>query len=232
MPELQVIEEVQKLSEESSSYEDQINAMTVAMVDLDEDAFYKIVDSDIARFGFEKTMTAIIYPFLKKIGILWITNTINPAQEHFIAHLVRQKLIVAIDNCAMNPETPLFLLFLPEDELHELSILFANYILRARGIRTVYFGQSVPLSALEEVYHTLNPDYIFTVMTTVPEPSQVQPYVNSLSQKFENSKILLTGVQVIGNEIECKDNTFILNQFEDLIALAKQIQEKELTNSL
>jgi DNA-binding transcriptional MerR regulator len=223
----QIAEEVKKLSEESTSFDDQINAMTLAMIDLDEEKFNSVINTDVARFGFEKTMIEIIYPFLKKIGILWITNSINPAQEHFISHLVRQHLIVATNKCKQDKDAPLFLLFLPEGELHELGLLFANFILRSRNIRTIFFGQSVPLNALEEVYYNLKPEYIMTIMTTVPDPYEVQNYVDSLSKKFSNSTVFITGVQVVGNDIECAENIRILNQFEDLGVFVEDLQKSE-----
>ena len=122
---------------------------------------------------------------MRKIGILWLTNSINPAHEHFISHLVRQKLIAATDILDQKKEGPLFLLFLPEGELHELGILFANYLLRSLGVRTIFFGQSVPLNAIEEVFHKLDPDFILTAMTTAPPSSEVQQYVDALGKKFK-----------------------------------------------
>ncbi|MEQ9302640.1 MAG: MerR family transcriptional regulator, partial [Marinoscillum sp.] len=89
--------EVLKLTERNLRYPEQIHALTISMVDLDEDRFNKIISSNILKLGFEKTMMNVIYPFLSKIGILWQTSAINPAQVHFISNLVRQKLIAAID---------------------------------------------------------------------------------------------------------------------------------------
>merc|ERR1712159_239380 len=102
------------------------------MVDLDEERFEKIISSNILKLGFEKTMLNIIYPFLSKIGILWQTGSINPGQEHFISNLIRQKLIVAIDGqyVSRGGGAKKFLLYLPEGELHELSLLFSNYLIR------------------------------------------------------------------------------------------------------
>jgi MerR family transcriptional regulator, light-induced transcriptional regulator len=211
-------QEVQKLSLANKSFEDQVTALSVAMIDLDEGYFNKIVDSNVKQIGFELTMIKIIYPFLQKIGILWMTNSINPAQEHFISHLVRQKLIVATDELKVPKNGPLFVLFLPEAELHELGLLFANFILRSRGVRTLYFGQIVPLKALEEVYHNVNPEFLFTCITSSPSSKEVQSYINSLSQKFGDSTILITGLQVIGAGLSPSSNVEQISRFEDLIS--------------
>lgn len=226
MPHDQILEEVQKLHESTTSLHDQVNTMTIAMIDLDEQTFSEILDQHTENFGFEAVMKDLVYPFMSKIGILWITDSINPAQEHFITHLVRQKLMVATDRCmATDSTSPLFLLFLPEGEWHELGILFANYILRSRGIKTIYFGQSVPLNALEEVYYSLNPKYIMVSATTIPDPAEIQGYVDALARKFSDSTILITGAQVVGNDIACAPNTQILNQYDDLIQIVDSINK-------
>ena len=216
MNDREIHEAVHDICKYSESLSDQIYSLTNSMVDIDELAFLEILNRNIERYGFEKVMTEIVYPFMNKVGVLWLTNSINPAQEHFISNLVRQTLIVKTSEVAIHPEQPLFLLFLPEKEPHELGILYANYLLRANGIRTVFFGQSVPLDALEEAYHKLEPAYILTAMITAPDPSNVQQYVNLLGSKFKDSRVLITGPRVVAQDIEISDNMTILNSFHDL----------------
>lgn len=223
MPEDVLADEVRKIEFEDLSHEDQISALTLAMIDLDEKSFASLLELSIEKMGFEKTMVEIIYPFMRKIGILWLTNAINPAQEHFISQLVRQKLIVATDHTQTNENGPLFLLFLPEGELHELGLLYANFLLRSRGARTVFFGQTVPLEALEEVYHKLNPDYLMTSITTSPESKDVQQYIKRLGTRFKNSIVYITGSRVVGQDIEIPTNVSVLNQFEDLNQITRDI---------
>ncbi|MDE0472718.1 MAG: MerR family transcriptional regulator [Ekhidna sp.] len=216
MNDREIHEAVHDICKYSESLSDQMHSLTNSMVDIDELAFLEVLNRNIERYGFEKVMTEIVYPFMNKVGILWLTNAINPAQEHFISNLVRQTLIVKTNEVAIHPEQPLFLLFLPEKELHELGILYANYLLRENGIRTVFFGQSVPLEALEEAYHKLEPAYILTAMITAPDPSNVQQYVNLLGSKFKDSRVLITGPRVVAQDIEILDNMTILNSFHDL----------------
>ena len=187
--------EVLKLTELNLRYPEQIHALTISMVDIDEERFEKIISTNILKLGFEKTMMNIIYPILNKIGILWQTGAINPAQEHFISNLVRQKLIVAIDGQYTVPagKSKKYVLYLPEGELHELSLLFADFLIKSRNNKTIYLGQSLPIMDLEAVYDIHKPDYLLSVLTTVPGPSDVQSYVNLLSEKFPDCQILLTG---------------------------------------
>lgn len=214
--------EVMAISDKKLNYPDQIHALTISMIDLDEERFEKIISTNILQFGFENTMIHIIYPFLSRIGTLWITGSIGPAQEHFITNLVRQKIIVAIDGQVMrrNENSKKYILFLPEGELHEISLLFAHYIIRSRHNQVVYLGQSLPFSELEFAYNIHKPDCIFTAITSVPSNHEVQPYVNRLASTFPDAKILLTGYQIVGQDIETGSNITIINKIEDLMAAA------------
>lgn len=213
--------EVVKISDRQLNYPDQIHALTITMIDLDEERFEKIISTNILQFGFENTMIHIIYPFLSRIGTLWVTGSVGPAQEHFIINLIRQKIIVAIDGqvSKQRPDGKKYMLFLPEGELHEISLLFANYIIRARYNKVVYLGQSLPFNELVFAYNLHKPDYIFSALTSVPSNSDVQPFVNKLMRTFPESHILLTGYQVVGQDIQTDDNATIINNIDDLIRL-------------
>lgn len=214
--------EVMTISDQKLNYPDQIHALTISMIDLDEERFEKIISTNILQFGFENTMIHIIYPFLSRIGTLWVTGSIGPAQEHFITNLIRQKVIVAIDGQVVKqtPKSKKYLLFLPEGELHEMGLLFANYMIRARNNKVVYLGQSLPFNEIEFAYKLHKPDYIFTTITSVPSSSDVQPYVDKLASHFPESTILLTGYQIVGQDIQAAENVTIINKIEDLMALA------------
>ncbi|CCH56394.1 transcriptional regulator, MerR family [Fibrisoma limi BUZ 3] len=214
--------EVIKISDKQLNYPDQIHALTISMIDLDEERFEKIVSTNILQFGFENTMIHIVYPFLSRIGTLWVTGSIGPAQEHFITNLIRQKIIVAIDGqvSKQRPNGKKYMLFLPEGELHEISLLFANYIIRARYNKVIYLGQSLPFNELVFAYNVHKPDYIFTAITSVPSNNEVQPYVDRMAKSFPESHLLFTGYQIVGQDISMPHNATIINQIEDLIRIA------------
>ena len=213
--------EVMRLTERNHKFPDQMHALTLAMVDLDEDRFEKIMATNILKLGFENTMLKIVYPFLTKIGALWQTGAINPAQEHFISNLIRQKLIVAIDGQFEHKgdEANKFLLFLPEGELHELSLLFASYLIKSRKHKVIYLGQSLPFAGLESMYHACHPDYLLTVITTTPNQRSVQGYISKLSDFSSHSTVFVSGYQVIGQDLQLPSNVQLFNQMEDLILL-------------
>jgi len=216
-------EKVSTIVDEEASYADQVYALTMAMVEMDEEKFEKMISISIIKFGFEKLMVEIIPPFLQKIGTLWQTGAINPAQEHFISNLIRQKLIVAIDGQNVSPEGRKFILFLPEGELHEISLLFANYILRSRGHIVIYLGQSLPFKDLEIVYDLHKPDYILAILTTSQSLNKVKSFVEKLTSSFK-AKILMAGGQAVKHDLKTTDKITIFKNLQELIDFAENCE--------
>lgn len=215
--------EVLAISDKQLNYPDQIHALTIAMIDIDEERFEKIMSTNILQFGFENTMVNIIYPFLSRIGTLWVTGSIGPAQEHFITNLIRQKIIVAIDGQIIKPnaDSKKYILYTPEGEFHEIPLLFANFILRARHNKVIYLGQSMPFSELQFICQHHKPDCLFTVITSTPGQDEIQQYINRLGESFPDIKTLLTGYQVIGQGIELSENQEIISNVRQLMEFAE-----------
>lgn len=207
----------------SGDFQSQIKALTVAMIELDEEQFEKVMSTNILQIGFEKTMINIVYPFLMRVGTLWTTDAINPSQEHFMTNLIRQKIIVAIDGQVSRPDeqTPRYMLYLPSGELHEISLLFSYYLLKARGNRVVYLGQSLPLDDLEEAFKIHEPDFILTLITSVPGAG-VQSYLDNLAEKFPETTVLVSGYQIVGQYIQPADNVVTLAKVQDLVSFAEE----------
>ena len=143
-----------------------VNELVQEMVDLNIEKLEKILANYISLRGIEKTVIHIIFPFLEKIGLLWVTGHINPAQEHLVTNVIRQKLIVAIETAITHLKVDkTVLLFLPEGEHHELGLLFMYYMLKNRGIQTIYLGANVPVKDVAYVARLKKPDIVFTHLT-------------------------------------------------------------------
>ena len=223
MTEEELRKEVVSLSEKTHDASDKIHALTLCMMDLDEGKFEYLLSQSIKQVGFENTMLKVIFPFLNKVGVFWLAGSVNPAQEHFITHLIRQKIIAAIDSLKPNyTEGKKYMLFLPEGEWHEISLLFANYLLRSRKQRTSYLGQTLPLKDLEEAYRLYSPDFLFSIITSTPSFHYVQNYINELSRNFPNTKVLLSGSQVVGQGLETPENVVIFAKIEDLFEFIEE----------
>ena len=216
-------EEVMRLTDRSLTHDDQIHALTICMIEMDEERFDKILSTNILKLGFEQTMLNVIYPFMSKIGILWQTGAICPAHEHFMSNLVRQKLIVAIDGQIQKQGGKKFLLFLPEEEHHEISILFASYLIKSKGHKVIYLGQSTPNDDLLSVYKLHQPEYLFTVITTSTSSEYLQDYIHALSERFTSARILITGYQVLGQDLSFPANVSQLSYIRDIIDLLEEL---------
>jgi DNA-binding transcriptional MerR regulator len=220
----EMFEEVTRISEKTTSFADQIYALTLSMIDLDEQRFEKIISTNTLKIGFERTMMNVINPFLSKIGIMWLTDSINPAQEHFITNLIRQKLMVAIDGQypTIDDKAAKYMLFLPDGELHELNLLFASYLIKARQNKVIYLGQSMPVNDLQMAYEVYQPDYLLTVLTSRPKDMSAQEYLEQLSEQFPESEILVSGGQVIGQDLTLPENVSPITSLNHLIRFSEE----------
>jgi DNA-binding transcriptional MerR regulator len=194
MGELELKEKILSLPSQLAQQERVINELIQCMVDLNGNRLEDILDKYIASKGIERTITQIIFCFMDKIGILWLTNHINPAQEHLVSNIVRQKLIVGI-NSVNSPMTcnKTLLLFLPEGEYHELGLLFVHYLLKCRGASVVYLGCNIPIHDIEYVVKLKKPDYLFSHLTSVPHKFNFDKFISTISKRFPGTPIVISG---------------------------------------
>ncbi len=210
---------INNLSSIDIKYEALVNDLTRAMIDVDEDRFEKIIATGILQYGLPKTMLHIIYPFLVKIGVMWLTSNVNPAQEHFITNLIRQKIIVAIDGQIpkYNECSKHYLLYLPEGELHEISLLFLTYLLKSKNHRITYLGMSVPLNDVVEVVQHKKPDAIYTIFTSFPKEDNLEPYIKNISEKFNDTPVYISGIRLTDFRKAPPKNIRFLHTLEEVL---------------
>lgn len=194
MNELEIRDRILSLSQVQAQQERIINELIQSMVDMDLEEFESTLDNYIMARGIERTITQIIFPFLEKIGILWSTNHINPAQEHLVTNIIRQKLIVGIESINTHMQiNRTILLFLPEGEHHELGLLFIFYLLRSRGIKVIYLGANVPVSDVEYVVKIKNPDFIYAHLTSVANNFNFEKFLNNITLKVKPVPVIVSG---------------------------------------
>jgi MerR family transcriptional regulator, light-induced transcriptional regulator len=194
MPEAELKEKILSLNGQEALQERVVNELIQHMVDLDIEKLEMVIDRYIASRGIEKTITQIIFPFMEKIGILWLTNHINPAQEHLVTNIVRQKLIVGIEGVVTSLRVDkTILLFLPEGEYHEIGLLFVNYLLRSRGANVIYLGANVPLADVEYVVKLKKPDYMFSHLTTAAHRFNFDKFLAGVTKRFTGTPVVISG---------------------------------------
>ncbi len=234
MTRAEIAEKVSDISEIDFDYDTQLDALTIAIIEMDEYKFDRILSTNIDQIGFERTMMQIIYPFLERLSLLWLTGSINPVQEHFMGYLLRQKVIVAIDKepLVSGKDIKKFIIYLPEGERQELSLLFMHYLLKVRRHQVIYLGQDITLDDLRDAYNVHKPDYIFTMLNEPILKSSVQQYVDRLATDFDNAKILLSGYQVVTKDIELSANVTVLPSLDDTIDYVENINVSAFEKSV
>ncbi len=222
MSEAEMATHILHLSESQFDFPEQIQALTVAMLDLDEAKFQLLTNNMVQTHGFESYMLHVVNPFMRRLGTLWLSGSVGPVHEHFISHLIRQKIIANIDqqDLSLKPDAKKVLLYLPEGELHEIGLLFANYVFRARKHSVIYLGQSLPYVDLQLAYEIHQPDYVFSVFTSQPHAEEIDSYLAQMATDFPNSKVILTGYQILQPGREVPSNIQLLFDYQALIDLA------------
>jgi len=170
-----------------------INELVKEMIGLQTEKFEEIITRYIKDHGIEKAVKEIIFLFLERIGILWQTGHIMPAQEHFVSNIIRQKLIVAIDSVPCNPRGKPCILFLPEGEYHELGLLFLSYLVKNHGGRTIYLGANVPMKDVESVIATMRPEIAFVHLTSNPSKFSFEKFLRAVEQRNGNIPTIISG---------------------------------------
>lgn len=195
-----------------------VNELIQLMVDLDTTGFEKSIDKQITAGGIEKTIIRIIFPFFERIGILWQTGHINPAQEHLISNIIRQKLIVGIDQAKpLIKIKKSFLLFLPEREHHELGLLLVYYLLKRRGAEVFYIGANVPLKDAQFVADIKKPDFIYLHLTSSSPGFDFQKFLSQASEKMARAKIIVSGYVTHGYKKALPKNVEFKHSLPELV---------------
>ena len=189
-----VVENVLSLTDSEAKEHLLINTLLECMVDYDMEKFEVLLDNAFSVSGVEKTILKIIFPFLEKVGILWLTNHVNPAQEHLVSNIIRQKIIVGIDAVKLKQKRPVTVcLFLPESEYHELSLLLVFYLMKKKGINVIYLGAHTPFKELDNVLHYKKPDYLYTHITSASQNFNFEKFLSQIHKQFGNYQCIVSG---------------------------------------
>ncbi len=177
---------INELVAEKGKYHEAINQFKVAMLTFDQDLFNQTYQKLMVQWAFREVFNEIFIPLLDLIGMLWQTGTIIPAHEHFISQLIENKLHINIEKIQNPPKRNdrTFVLFLPENEVHNLGILYIQYELLLKGYHTIYLGPSIPvdnLKILQTLYHPLT---FVTQFTVAPSVEVTEAYIQELETEL------------------------------------------------
>lgn len=172
-----------------------ISQLIEASVDIDVAKFESVLNTCFSKNTVEHAIQKVVYPYLKKIGFLWVTDHVIPAQEHFTSNIIRAKILVEIDALPIvtKPHARKVILFTPVNEFHEIPLLFIQYLLKKNGQKVIYFGENVPLENIETYTTIKSADVLHFHLITNLSGFTCNDYVTSLTNKFPNKKIVISG---------------------------------------
>jgi len=216
---------VRQIALENNSENISINALKLAMVNFDVGMFdskYKIL---LENKGFEYVFFNIFIPLMTELGILWQTGAICPSHEHFVTSLIKQKIHVQtekIQNKKFIKElSPKFVIFLPDNEIHELSILYLNYLILSKGFQTIFLGQSIPIKSLNTLLSQNEELHFITYITVQPAKSDISNYIKLFYEsiiKGRKNKLSIFGPQIKNLTFQqVPENIFIFNDPETFV---------------
>lgn len=193
-----VREIVAKNSEKSHA----LNSLKLAMLNFDQSLFLQTYNSLLKERSFTQIFNEVFIPFLNELGLLWQTNTISPAHEHFVSNLIKQKIYIHTEQVQLNEPTKkdqVFVLFLPENEIHEIGLLYINYELANKGYKTIYLGQTMPIESLVDLLKYYSNIRFISYFTVSPMLNELEDYFNRFKEVLDmspGSKLYALGHQI------------------------------------
>jgi DNA-binding transcriptional MerR regulator len=199
-----------------------IDKFILALVEMDEPLFHRTLSELTQEFGLVLTFKDYLIPFLERIGVMWRVGSINPSQEHFMSVLIRQKIIAEIDQLGIpKKEGKTIMLYLPEHEQHEISLLFYQYYLRSKGYYTVYLGQGIPYDALILSIERVKPDALLTSWIGCVDSNFMINYFENLKKDSNNLPVFAGGAQIGAHKYELDE---LIHPFKDQDELSAHLE--------
>ncbi|MBQ4822652.1 MerR family transcriptional regulator [Aquimarina sp. MMG016] len=219
----EINEYVRRIVSDNSTKNQAINSFKIAMLNYDLELFLSTYEQLSEKRTFRQVFCDVFIPLLTEIGLLWQTDTINPSHEHFITNLIKQKLLVNIEKLQYAQPTKTdkaFILYLPENEIHELGLLYVNYEILLRGYRAVYLGASIPLDSLPNMLGFHENTIFVSYFTIKPEKEKIAEYVqefNDIVCSDKKNELWMLGKQIIHVSQNSANNHRYFNSINDLI---------------
>lgn len=215
-------EEIAKEAHDCDPYEGnytyELNELKLSTLNFDIERFEAIMDMCVEKHGIHDTFQKVIGDYIQELGKLWLSGSVSISQEHFMSSMIRQKLYSALDALEAKDDGKTFALFLPANELHEIGLLYLAYVLKERGDKVFYLGQSLPKEYLTDLLDNQKVDALVSVFTTNPDFEYLSEYLQDLDDliKDRSVQVHLTGYQF---------NDFGRNSYGSNIQIHKTLKE-------
>ncbi|BDB56908.1 MerR family transcriptional regulator [Flavobacterium ammonificans] len=203
-----------------------ISEFKIAMMNFDQELFFNTYDWLTKEKSFQEIFYDVFLPLMNEIGMLWQTDTITPSHEHFITFLIKQKLLIQTEQLQIRKPTKtdkVFVLSLPMNEIHELGLMYLNYEILAKGYKTIYLGESVPIDSLKYLKNHFESIVFVSYLTVQPDKDNVNEYITEMKQVLESDT---TSLWFIGRMVAHIDPAIVdekMQVFQSIEALVSSI---------
>jgi len=194
-----------------------VNDLIISMNELDEVKFHQLFDKFTATIGFERTIMEVIYPYLEKVGILWLSGEVQALHEHLITNLIRGKLVKAIDDLDFpSSASKSALLFLPEGEYHEIALLFFHFLLKKKGVKVLYLGQSTPVEQVSGLLDSSKIDFAVTY-SIVKSKAEIEELFSQISNENKTEIVYIENKHQSHLNISYPPNVSTFSSFPEVL---------------
>ncbi len=183
----EINKQVQSIAMSQKSEDAVSNLLKLAMVNFDQKAFSKVLDDLLENNTFKEVFVDVLIPFMNDLGILWLSNSISPSHEHFATSLIKQKIHSLCDELQKNDPTKksiTYVLYLPDNEIHELGLLYLNYEILSLGFPCIFLGQSVPIESLSNLFNLEEKIVFISYFTVEPAANKIDGYLQSFADNI------------------------------------------------
>ena len=221
----QIITQSRELAFSMAINDEAINSFKVAMFQFDKTLFNNTYNTLLHKKTFREVFKDVFIPFLDHIGLLWQTETLLPAHEHFISNLIAQKIQINTEKLqySVTNSNKTFVLFLPENEIHELGLLYLNYELVLRGYHTIYLGQSLPLNNLNYFLESDREICFISSLTIQPYDDKIEDYFKEIDEVMSTTKNKFIAVGRKVEKIKSMDLNSNVELYDSIADLLKDL---------
>ena len=216
--------EVEKSVSPIEKYEYYVSQLLSYGLSYDEFQFGELITNAITKYGLKNTYINIMYPLLVRLGLMWRSDNICPAQEHFLSNIIRHRITSATENISLKKKyKSTWVLFLPEEDDHDIGLLFANYLLKAAGHKVIYLGAKVPVESVRDVIEKVQVEHLLVFMLRSQSAAVTVEYLKGLSAAFAQQEIHIAGSSRILAEVPMEGNVKWMKSIDDLEYIINKI---------
>lgn len=180
---------VLSLTSSTDSFEAQINDFVICSLQFDEPLFENTYNGLRKNHTLSYIYENIFIPTLRRIGALWSSGELFPAQEHFLSNLIKQKFYHAIEDADSKIKMgKKAYLFLPPWEDHDFALLYSNMVLKENGYDVVNVGKTISFDSILQCIEKIKPDILFTTFIVGQKVTLLQKFCDDL---YNHSKTKL-----------------------------------------